>query len=105
MKKRGTTDKKFNDTQRAAMHIVARWGVKNYDALPDRNSKNRVSTGWRTMLEQERGIGMQSARQHIARAIRRQRNPDWNGDFETAVLQRGGNHENSGRNDVEENQP
>ena len=72
------------------MKIVARWGVGSYDALPHRNARNAVSAGWRVMLMQETGIGVQAAQRHVARAIRRQRNPGWDGDCSKPALKRGG---------------
>ena len=98
----GTTDKKYNETQAAAMKIVARWGVESYDTLPHRNARNAVSLGWRTMLMQERDIASVAATQHVARAIGRQRNPQWDGNCETAVLKRGRKRDNSGRDDAGE---
>ena len=87
---KGTTDERYNQVQSAAMKTVARWGVESYDALPNKNARNAVSLGWRVMLMQETGIGNAAAQRHIAKAVRRQQHPNWDGNCDAVtVLDRG----------------
>ncbi len=73
----GVPQKRTDEIQAAAMRIVAAYGVERFAAVSDRQNWKRINSGFVGQLMQETGVEIRTARQHIARAYRRQRDPDW----------------------------
>lgn len=60
------------------MQIVASYNVQRFDTIENKTARNAINRGWSYVLVAEFGITYQTARQHIDRACRRQRSPNWN---------------------------
>lgn len=72
----GITKEKYDEIQESAMQIVADYGIRNIDAV-DTQPRKHILRGWAGQLMADFDITLQTARQHIAKACRRQRNPSW----------------------------
>ncbi len=66
----------FAETLAAAMDIVAAFRIDNLDAL-DARAAAAIRRGWAHQLAAQRGVTFATAVNHITRACRRQRDPDW----------------------------
>ena len=73
----GITKEKHEAIQASAMQLVTDYGIKKIDAA-DAFTRPIIAKGFAAQLMQEHGITLQAARNHIAKACRRQRHPDWN---------------------------
>ena len=73
----GITKQKYNKVQAMAMKIVTAYGVSKVDTMENKTARRAIYRGWAYQLVAEFGIAYQTARQHIAKACRRQRFPDW----------------------------
>ena len=72
----GITKEKYDEIQESAMQIVADFGIKRIDAIETAYRKY-ILRGWAAILMADHEIALGTARQHIAKACRRQRNPNW----------------------------
>ena len=66
----------FDKTLAAAMDIVAAFRIDNLDAL-DARAAAAIRRGWAHQLAAQRDVTYSTAVNHITRACRRQRDPDW----------------------------
>jgi len=73
----GVTKKKHNQIQEVAMEIVASYTVKKLDGILVLKTRYGILRGWSYQLMAEFDIKSDAARNHIARACRRQRFPKW----------------------------
>lgn len=75
----GITKQRYEEIQEAAMQVVASYTVQRFDDVQKQNNTawNAINRGFAYQLVAEFGITFQTARQHIAKACRRQRNPNW----------------------------
>ncbi len=73
----GITKQKYNQIQEVAMEIVASYGIAKLDGIIDVKIRYGILRGWSYQLMAEFDIKSDAARNHIARACRRQRFPDW----------------------------
>lgn len=87
----GITKEKFDEIQESAMAIVADFGIKRIDAIETSIAKY-ILRGWAAQLMVQHDITLQTARQHIAKTCRRQRNPNWQ-----PAANWGGEREGAGR--------
>lgn len=72
----GKTKDKYNQIQEAAMQLVASIGVRNLDAMSNTNRAGIVR-GWSHQIAAAHGVTAATAKNHIYKAMRRQRNPAW----------------------------
>lgn len=72
----GIKKEQFDAIQESAMAIVADFGIKRIDAI-ETSIRKFILRGWAAQLMAEHDITLQTARQHIAKACRRQRDPSW----------------------------
>jgi len=73
----GITRERSEQIQKSAMQIVASYSVSCLDAIENKTARKAILRGWSYQLVVDCGITLQTARQHIARACRRQRHPGW----------------------------
>ena len=73
----GITRERSEKIQEAAMQIVALHFVSWLDAIENKTARKAILRGWAYQLVTDYDITLQTARQHVARACRRQRHPEW----------------------------
>lgn len=89
----GYSKEKFEATQQQAMDLVQFLGVGRIDELP-RERGNKVFAALCHLLEALAEVSPDTGRRHIAKAMRRQRHPDWKAKNESGW---GGKREGAGR--------
>jgi hypothetical protein len=71
-----TTRKSATATQAKAMQLVAWLGATWIDSL-SLDESNKIRAALASILEVQADVHRETARKHIAKAMRRQRHPDW----------------------------
>lgn len=73
----GITKDQNGRIQEAAMEIVFDYSIKKLDAIDTTTIRKAILRGLSYQLVAEFGVTINTARQHIAKACRRQRYPKW----------------------------
>ncbi len=72
----GITKQRSNEIQSSAMRLVSAYGIANIDRV-ESPARQKIADGWAGQLMWDYSVSFQTARQHVAKACRRQRHPDW----------------------------